>query len=250
MLTTSLDQMTEKEVPAAGSIPAVNTFWHHYLNGTISDLTDSNGNDVYTLNNGSNVYYDTAGRLVRVDTTIPGLPGVTGPLTANYTLDADGNRTQLTWPDAYFVTYSYDTLNRMTVASENGTSTLATYTYDAMARRTNLAYPHASVAYTYSDAGDLQTLNHSISGTTGTVPHYTLSYTPAHQLSDEASSDPTYVWQAATLGTDAYATPNALNQYPAWTPAGSTAQAFTYDLNGNMTAGTINGAPWAFCLRS
>ncbi len=160
-----------------------------------------------------------------MDTTIPGLPGVTGPLTANYTLDANGNRTQLTWPDAYFVTYSYDTLNRMTTASESGTSTLATYTYDAMSRRTNLAYPHASVAYAYSDAGDLQTLNHAISGTTGTVPHYALSYTPAHELSDEASSDPTYVWQAATLGTDAYAAPNNLNQYTAINGAAASGHA-------------------------
>ena len=63
---------------------------------------------------------------------------------------------------------------------------------DPMSRRKNLAYPNASMAYTYSDASDPLTLNHTIAGT-GTVPNYTLGFTAAHQLNSEVSSQSSYV---------------------------------------------------------
>ena len=84
---------------------------------------------------------------------------------------------------------------------------LATYTYDPLSRRTNLAYPHASAGYSYSPAGNLLTLNHSIVGT-GTVPQYTLGYTAAHKLNSEASSQSSYLWQPAATGNDTYAAAN------------------------------------------
>jgi YD repeat-containing protein len=96
----ALDQRIDKDVLASGALPQIHTMWHHYLDGAISDLNDNAGNDIYTLNNGSNVYYDTAGRLVRVDTTIPSSV-FTSPLTTSYTLDANGNGIRLTWPDGY-----------------------------------------------------------------------------------------------------------------------------------------------------
>ena len=118
---------------------------------------------------------------------------------------------------------------------------LATYTYDPMSRRKNLAYPNASMAYSYSPAGDLLTLNHTIAGT-GTVPAYTLGYTPAHQLTSEASSQASYTYQPATVATDNYGTPNSLNQYKTINSAPATgedcqgnAQQYSYDCNGNLT---------------
>ncbi|HEY2070401.1 MAG TPA: RHS repeat-associated core domain-containing protein [Rhizomicrobium sp.] len=247
-LYDALDQMTEKDAPAAGSIAAVTTLWHHYLNGTVSDLNDSNGNDLYTLN-GTNTYYDTAGRLVRVDTSIP---GIAAPLTTAYVLDASGNRTQLTWPDGYYINYAYDSLNRMFTAKENGSTTaLATYTYDPLSRRTSLTYlGGAAMSYaSYSNAGDLKSLNETAAS--GIVPNFTLTYTSAHQLNSEASSQPSYVWQPSTTpAADIYTPANNLNQYPSWTPNGSTLQSFTYDPNGNMTAGTIGTAAWTFTYDS
>jgi uncharacterized protein RhaS with RHS repeats len=53
-----------------------------------------------TANDASYTFYDMAGRLVRTDTTIP---GITGALTTSYQLDANGNRIRLTWPDTYYV---------------------------------------------------------------------------------------------------------------------------------------------------
>ncbi len=250
-LYDTLDRMKEKQTLATpGGTELLDTLWQYYLNGTVSVLTDSNGNDLYTLNNGSNVYYDTAGRLVRTDTTIPGIASV---LTTSYTLDPSGNRTALIWPDAYCAAYSFDSLNRMSTVKKGTASagvctsstTLATYGYDTLSRRTSLAYPAASVAYGYSPAGDLTSLAHTITGT-GDVPHYTLGFTAAHQLASEVSSDPNYALQLATTGTDTYTPANNLNQYPSWSPGGGASQAFTYDLNGNMTGGTINGSAWTF----
>src|SRR5262249_6708455 len=145
----------------------------------------------------------------------------------------------------YFVTYGYDSLDRMTTVKESGTSLLATYDYDPLSRRTGVTYPNAGMTYSYTNASDLITLNHSHAGT-GTVPNYTLTYTNAHELFTEASSDPSYVWQPSAAAVDTYAAANNLNQYPSWTPQGSTSQAFSYDLNGNLTGGTLGNAVWAF----
>ena len=240
----NLNRMLSKVSPN----PAVTTSWSYYLNGAIADLSDTAGNDVNTTNSGSNVFYDTAGRLIRTDTTIPGL---TGAKTVGYTLDANGNRTKLTWPDSYAVGYCYDSLNRMTQAMENATSCtsnlLATYSYDPLSRRTNLAYGNgASMAYSYSPGSDLLTLNHNMTGGTDD-PNYTFTYSAAHQLASEANSDADYVWQPAAAGTDAYAAVNALNQYPSVTPSGASSRAIGYDAKGNLTSGNIasNGA-WTF----
>ena len=94
-----LDWIRQKVSPN----PAVTTSWTCFLNGRVNLLSDTAGN---TIDNG----YDTAGRLNSVVTTIPGLSGTK---TVSYGLDASGNRTQLTWPDAFYVSYCYDNLNRM-----------------------------------------------------------------------------------------------------------------------------------------
>ncbi|MBS0473457.1 MAG: hypothetical protein JSR60_20480 [Proteobacteria bacterium] len=61
---------------------------------------------------------------------------MSGTRTISYQYDAASNRTRMTWPDGYYVQYGFDALNRMTTASENGSTTLATYGYDPRGRRT------------------------------------------------------------------------------------------------------------------
>ncbi|HTS15963.1 MAG TPA: RHS repeat domain-containing protein, partial [Verrucomicrobiae bacterium] len=183
----AIDRMTKKTVPAVGAIPAVESDWAYYLNGAVKELDDFlNGSG--TKNNDLTYGYDSAGRMTSTSTTIP---GISGSLVTGYVLDLDGNRTQLTWPDGYFVTYAYDSLDRMTSATEGGGSALATYSYDTLSRRTNVTFQGGgNMAYVYTPAGDLTALNDTVPGT-GSVPHFTLGYTPAHQLASEASSDPT-----------------------------------------------------------
>jgi RHS repeat-associated protein len=230
-----LDRMMSKVVPTVGTITGATTNWLYYLNNALNVLSDTRSN---SLTDG----YDMAGRVTSVTTVIP---GISGGLVTGYVLDQNSNRTQLTWPDGYFYTYAYDSLDRMITAEESGTSNVMAYQYDPLSRRTNLNFRAgvATSSYGYTNAGDLLTLD--LTTTSGVVPNYTLTYTNAHQLLSEASSQSSYVWEPAAAGTDNYGTANNLNQYPSWTPNGGTSVPFTYDGNGNMTGGTIAGSTWA-----
>ncbi|MBV8977167.1 MAG: hypothetical protein JO261_02935 [Alphaproteobacteria bacterium] len=150
----------------------------------------------------------------------------------------------LTWSE---VDYCFDNLDRLTQAMENSTSSgcatnlLATYQYDTLSRRLNLLYGNgASMAYSYSPAGDVLTLNHDMAGT-GDDPHFTFTYSGAHQLASETNSDPDYApLQPAGAGTDNYAAVNTLNQYPSITPQGAPgARSLGHDAKGNLIGGNI-----------
>jgi RHS repeat-associated protein len=157
-----------------------------------------------------------------------------------YVLDANGNRTKLTWPTqdgSYYVGYCYDSLNRMTVAMENSTDVncntakLATYSYDTLSRRTSLVYAGTGAAmnYTsYSNAGDLKTLVQDLSGSSNDNT-FTWSYTVAHQTNTADASNAAWKWQPAATGSTSY-TPNNLNQY-----ASVNSVPYSYDGKGNLT---------------
>jgi YD repeat-containing protein len=69
---------------------------------------------------------------------------------------ADRNRTRLTYPDATYVTYDYDQLNRLTAVRNSAGTALASYTYDVRSRRTGLEYTNgASIDYSYDAASRL-----------------------------------------------------------------------------------------------
>lgn len=190
----------------------------------------------------------TSTQAFRMTSVIRTVPGLTGTQTVSYQYDAAGNRTRVTWPDAYYVAYGFDALNRMAKACENGTYsgsacasgvTLATYAYDPLSRRTSLTYGNgAAVAYAYTDAGDLTTLSHDLdgSGTTNDVT-FTYTYTNAHQLNDTAYSNTLYRWQPrfSDVGTEGYTAANVLDQYPNVTFVSGTSRAMSYDTRGNMT---------------
>jgi hypothetical protein len=127
----------------------------------------------------------------------------------------------------------------MATASENGTTTLATYAYDSLSRRTSLTYGNgATMAYTYSNAGDLATLNHDMWGNAND-PQFSNTFTPAHQLASRTISDTDYRWQPTVTGTDSY-THNDLNQYTTVAWCGGSATSVGHDTNGNLTT---DGAP-------
>ena len=221
-----LNRPLTEAIPAVGTIPADTITKAYDLGGRVTELSDTPGDVVLPS-------YDTAGRTYRVATTIAGLSGAR---TTTYTLDANSNRTRLTWPDGYYANYTFDTLNRMSVVTDSTSATLATYSYDPYSRRTNLAYGNtASIAYTYSTAGDLLTLSNNLAGTSNDVS-YTLGYSNAHEFASETTSLTNYKWQPpAAAATNSYAAANVLNQYPTVTPAGGSAQTLTYDGNGNLT---------------
>ncbi|HAY08798.1 MAG TPA: Rhs family protein, partial [Thauera sp.] len=74
--------------------------------------------------------WDAAGRLTST---------TAGGKTLAYQYDAAGNRTRLTWPEtSFYVTTTYDALNRPSAIKELGTTNLATYAYDDLSRRTTV----------------------------------------------------------------------------------------------------------------
>jgi RHS repeat-associated protein len=173
--------------------------------------------------------YDGAGR--KSTETNNGLP-------VTYAYDASGNRSSTTWPDGYYVSYSYDALNRMQYVRENSftTNELAYYTYDALSRRTSLcmgagATSCASAAWTNNVGygyepldGQLYALTHQLNATTVSFGY---ARNNSYQIQTLTASDAFYL---PTPGAAAAAyVPNGLNEY------GSVGgRAYTYDLNGNL----------------
>ncbi len=154
-----------------------------------------------------------------------------------------GARTRLTWPDGYYVNYGYDPLQRMSTATDSTGVALATYAYDNFSRRSGVTYANnASMSYGYTTAGDLTSLAIQMAGTGNDVT-YTLGYTAAHELNSDTTSPAKFVWYPGTTGgTDAYGSPNNLNQYPNVTFAGQSKQKLTYDGNGSLLTSDGNFA--------
>ena len=138
------------------------------------------------------------------------------------------------WADGY---YAFDALNRMTTATENGTFVLATYLYDPLSRRTNLIYGSGTTqALTYSGAGDLLTLAHSLTGQAAT---YTNSFTKAHQLPSKNVSNAAWQYLPAVFETTNYPPANTLNQYVAATRGTAPTVTLQYDANSNLTGNGV-----------
>ncbi|MHA7602601.1 DUF6531 domain-containing protein, partial [Alicycliphilus sp. T452] len=101
--------------------------------------------------------WDNAGRLTST---------TAGGRTLSYQYDAAGNRTRLTWPDAFYVSTTYDALNRPTALKENGSANLASYAYDDLSRRTTVTLGNGtSTSYGYDTQANLSSLAHNLAGT-------------------------------------------------------------------------------------
>ncbi|HRP24231.1 RHS repeat domain-containing protein [Thauera sp.] len=111
--------------------------------------------------------WDAAGRLTST---------TAGGKTLAYQYDPAGNRTRLTWPEtAFYVTTTYDALNRPSAIKELGTTNLATYAYDDLSRRTTVTLGNGTTtSYGYSTQGALASLAHNL---TGTAQDQTTTYT-------------------------------------------------------------------------
>ncbi|WP_287399889.1 RHS repeat-associated core domain-containing protein [Nitrosomonas sp. H1_AOB3] len=165
--------------------------------------------------------YDNAGRLTST---------TAGGKTLAYQYDPAGNRTRLTWPEtAFYVTTTFDALNRPTAIKETGTVNLATYAYDDLSRRTTVTLGNSTTtSYAYSTQSALATLTHNL---TGTAQDQTYTYTrnQVQEITGQSWTNDSYQWTGYANGTKSY-TANGLNQYTA--AAGAT---LTHDTKGNLT---------------
>lgn len=161
------------------------------------------------------------------------LTSETGPLgTMSYQYDAAGNRTRITWPDAFYAQYDRDVTGAVTAIRENGAASgagvLATYAYNNLGQPTGIARGNGTAtAYGYDAAGRMTGLSHDLAGSGADVV-FAYAYNPAGQIAARSVSNAAYVY-APTTGSTSYAN-DGLN---AVTSVGG--GAVTYDANHNIT---------------
>ncbi len=200
--------------------------------------------------------YNARNQLTSEITTIAGLSA----RTVLHAYDGVGNRTQMTHPDAGYITYGYDELDRLELLQDGGTTTLSQWTWDELSRPATRVLPSGiASAWTYDEASRIATITHADSGgpidartygrdPTGTITSlidglgtHLYGYDASKQLTSvdygAASSFPDTMWTyddtgsrlTETAGSSTTYVPNALNQYAS---VGGVTQV--YDTNGNL----------------
>ncbi|WP_300531299.1 RHS repeat-associated core domain-containing protein [Maricaulis sp.] len=178
--------------------------------------------------------YDFAGRLESETQTTP--EGVSR--TVSYQYDNNGNRIRITWPDGYFVSYTYNTLNQLTHVRSNGGDLLAWYRYDQQGRvdaNSLSVRQQEGVGFlflAYEVDSDIDRIDYSFTNDTNVSFDYT--YDRSGRLTGQSVNQASWEWSPATssvaFGNETYAR-NNLDQYTS-----VSGQALSYDANGNLTS--------------
>ncbi len=216
----ALNRNTVKDIPGG---TANDVYYAYDLRGLQTSALFASASGVGITNS-----YDGFGELLSTTNTM----GTTAR-TLGYTYDADGNRSQLTYPDSSYFTYVYDGLDRLTTIKEAGATAIVSTVYDAQGRvgsqtrgavTTTLGYDTVSRPTSWAD---------DLAGTTSDVTS-TFAYNPASQIVTKTRSNDAYAFTGYVSVSRPYAV-NGLNQYAT---AGSA--TFTYDDNGNLTGDGTN----------
>ncbi|MFA4842824.1 MAG: RHS repeat-associated core domain-containing protein [Candidatus Omnitrophota bacterium] len=257
----TLNRLAEKGLSPKGTVPeSVVTYAYDAgsrLTSVIASQPQAGEAISYT--------YDAVNRVTQVITQ-----GLTpqGPVPVNYEYDANSNRTKLTYPDATYITYEYDQLNRLTSVIASDSEAISTYTYDTLSRRTQTDLANNTQAiYQYDDINRLTSLMNKINAgsniSSSTYPAYDKVGNRLSMTTQEGTHNYTYdnIYQLKTVdypvassftdttfnydstgnrtstvngGTTNY-TSNSLNQYTQ-----VKATSYTYDNNGNLTSDGAN----------
>lgn len=148
--------------------------------------------------------------------------------TLGYTYDADGNRSQLTYPDTSYFTYVYDGLDRLTTIKEAGTTAIVSTLYKPQQTVASQTRGAVTTTFGYDTVSRPTNWTDDIVGTADDVTT-TFEYNPASQIVTKKRWNDAYRFTGYVSVSRPYAV-NGLNQY---TTGGSA--AFTYDDNGNLT---------------
>lgn len=173
--------------------------------------------------------YDALGRL-RTQA------GSGGTLTSDYVAD---RRTQLTWPDGYYVNYEYRVTGEMSVIREKGATSgpgvIASFGYDDLGRRTSLTRGNGVVTSYRFDDLDASLLVAQTADILGAAEDLTeeFTYNPGGQITTATRSTSLYTWAAGTGGVPRTYAPNRLNQY-----VSAGAVTYGYDGRGNLVRST------------
>ncbi|MCG7545743.1 EndoU domain-containing protein [Pseudoalteromonas sp. MM17-2] len=160
--------------------------------------------------------YDALGRVV--STTTNGKK-----LEAQW--DKGDRRVQLTYPDGFYVKYSYDATGAMTAIKEKeSTAALVSYQYNKKSQLVGITRDNGKVSsLSYDGKGRVSGYIHV------GINHSEFSYNYASQLSSKKVTNNNYQMRIPTDRSETYTT-NELNQY---TSVGE--QSLSYDNNGNLT---------------
>ncbi|MFA6557777.1 MAG: RHS repeat-associated core domain-containing protein [Candidatus Obscuribacterales bacterium] len=160
-------------------------------------------------------FFDTAGRFFKEQ--------YPDAKTVVHVLDANGNRTKTTWPDAWFIDRSFDQLNRLSNIKLNGSGTNAVvFAYNQLSQRTQLTYSNgATVVYTPQLNEDLTGITHNF---VGSSVAFTYGFNNVHEPLTQTVSDSTYMWHPSPAGTVTYGTADNVNKYPT---VGGTSYSYT-----------------------
>lgn len=228
-ITMTYDELNRLKTKAPAGQPTV-TYVHD-----LSDRLVSTSKPVVAGDPSSGTFtklYDTAGRVT----------GEQYPDGKQFVqqLDANGNITRTTWPDAWYCERVFDQLNRMTDIKLNGSvSSAAVYQYDALSRRLKVTYENGTFTdYTAELDNDTSTIAHSFVGSNVT---FSMGYNNNSEITSKQVSDSLFSWHPSSAGTLTYGTANNLNLYPT---VGGT--SYGYNNDGCLTS---NGV-WTYTYSS
>ena len=191
--------------------------------------------------------YDALGRVVSET-------GALGTVSSAY--DIGGRRTRLTWPDAFYVDYDYDTLGGVLAIRENGATSgpgvLAQYAYDAAGRRVTLQRGNGvESSYGYDPVSRLSSLEHDLASSSSDQT-FGFSYNPVGQIVSRTGTNDAYAWLDHVNEELAYDVDdlNRIDQIDLtsidYDTDGSItwdgSESFSYDALGRLTGGGISRA--------
>ncbi|CAL4869745.1 hypothetical protein MMA231_04037 (plasmid) [Asticcacaulis sp. MM231] len=225
-------RLTSKSGPVAESYVYDNfdQVIEHKSNSTWSQLSNAaQARQAYT--------YNALGWLLTATTNI--LTAADASTTTNQTLtyqyDAIGRRSQMTYPDGFYVTYRYSDANELVRICENGSNCVdgntsaLNFAYDDYGRRTSTTARKADgsaltlASYGYDTSRRMQTI--ALPGNT-----ITLGYTISDQINSRSNSMAIFDPPAPVAGTTTYGV-NGLNHM---TAAGTS--TLGYDARGNLSS--------------
>jgi RHS repeat-associated protein len=146
-----------------------------------------------------------------------------GTLTSSY--DATGRRTQLSYPGAFSVSYTYDEVGNLTGLTPSSGPGTVSIDYDNLGRRAHLLRGNGqTTTYGYDTAARLSTV------TQGSANTLTLGYTQGAQINARTNSNPSFTNSpaASALATSSIDGLNRISSIGS-TPVG-------YDARGNLTS--------------
>lgn len=206
--------------------PAGTTTYSYDANCNILTVGDVRGTSSYT--------YDALNRITSYTDVFGNFIG--------YTYDAVGNPTTLTYPGNKVVTYGYDAANRMvSVTDWSGHTT--SYTYDSKGNMASITRANGTRGvYTYDANGQITSL---VESTIGNTILYQIAY--AYDVNGNITSEvttPATTPPVIVVGSMTYGADNRL--------ATAYGQPVTYDADGNMISGPLNGitSTYSFDARS